>query len=79
MARELDVLQVVVSFITVSVLGRSANDTFHVDVVGELAMKFQKLEERHSQLEWSGARICDLLLGPPPGRARLASCLDEAT
>jgi hypothetical protein len=40
MARELDVLQVVVSFITVSVLGRSANDTFHVDVVGELAMKF---------------------------------------
>jgi hypothetical protein len=23
-------------------------------------------------------RICDLLLGPPPNRARLANCLDKA-
>jgi hypothetical protein len=23
-------------------------------------------------------RICDLLLGPPPGRVRLVDCLDEA-
>jgi hypothetical protein len=23
-------------------------------------------------------RICDLLLGSPPGRARMADCLDEA-
>jgi hypothetical protein len=49
-----------------------------VEVVGELVDEFRKLEERHSQLERPGVRICDLLLGPPPGRARLADCLDEA-
>jgi hypothetical protein len=57
--------------------GRSPNDTFHVEVVGELVAKFQKLEERRSQLERPVVRIYDLLLGPPPGRARLTDCLDE--
>jgi hypothetical protein len=35
------------------------------------------MEDRSSQLEWQAARICDLLLGPPPGQARLADRLDE--
>jgi hypothetical protein len=52
-----------------SVLGGSPNDTFHMEVVGELAAEFLKLEERHSWLERSAVRICDLLLGLPPGRA----------
>jgi hypothetical protein len=52
-----------------SALGRSPNDTFHVEVVGELVVKFIKREERYSQLEWLAVRICDLLLGLPPGRA----------
>jgi hypothetical protein len=51
-----------------SVLGRSPNDTFHVEVLDELPAEFHKLEERHSWLEWSAVRICDLLLGPPSGR-----------
>jgi hypothetical protein len=35
--------------------------------------------ERHrSKLERPTARICDLLLGPPPDRAWLADHLDEA-
>jgi hypothetical protein len=49
---------------------RSPNNTFHVEVVGELTTKFQKLEERHLRLDQPTARICDLLLGPPPSRAQ---------
>jgi uncharacterized protein CbrC (UPF0167 family) len=60
-------------------LGHSPNDTFRVEVVGELIAEFQKLEERCSQFEWPATRICDLLLGTPPGRAQLAERLDEAT
>jgi hypothetical protein len=40
--------------------------------------EFQKLEERCSRLKQPGARICDLLLGPPYSQARLANRLDEA-
>jgi hypothetical protein len=51
---------------------------FRVDVVGEVVAKFWKLEERRLRLECPGARIRDLLLGPPPIWARLANHLDEA-
>jgi hypothetical protein len=78
MPGELASLCAVVSSTMESALGCSPNDTFRVEVVGELVVKFQKLEERRSQLEHSAMRICDLLLGPPPGRARLADRLDEA-
>jgi hypothetical protein len=61
------------------VLGCSPNDTFRLEVVGELVVKFRRLEEWHSWLELPITRICDLLLGPLPGRARLANHLDEAT
>jgi hypothetical protein len=44
--------------------------------VGELVAEFQYLEERW--LEQPGMRICNLLLGPPPSRARLADRLDNA-
>jgi hypothetical protein len=47
-------------------------------VVGELVAEFQSLEEWCSWLEQSAARICDLLLGPQPGLAQLADCLDQA-
>jgi hypothetical protein len=46
--------------------------------VDKLVAEFQKQEERSSRLEWSGARVCDLLLGPPSSRARLADRLEEA-
>jgi hypothetical protein len=36
---------------TESMLGRSPNEIFHMQVVGELVAKFQRLEERHSRLE----------------------------
>jgi hypothetical protein len=52
-----------------SALGRSLDETFLVEVVDELVAKFQKIEEWCSRLEMPGVRICDLLLGLPPGQA----------
>jgi hypothetical protein len=69
MAGELAVLQAAVSTIVESVLGRSPSDNFHVEVVSELAAEFYKMEDSRSRLERPAMRICDLLLGPPPGRA----------
>jgi hypothetical protein len=51
-----------------SVLGCSSSDTFYVEVVGEVAAKFQKMEDWSSRLERPVVWICDLLLRPPPGR-----------
>jgi hypothetical protein len=48
MVRELATLPAMVSSATESVLGCSPNDTFHVELVGKLAVKFQKPEEQHS-------------------------------
>jgi hypothetical protein len=76
--RELAVLRVVVSFATESVLGCLPSDTFHVEVVGELAAEFQKMEDQCYQIEQPTARICDLLLGPLPSQARMADHLDQA-
>jgi hypothetical protein len=50
-AGELAMLRAVVSSTSESVLGRSPSDTFRVEVVGELATEFQKIEERQSRLE----------------------------
>jgi thymidylate synthase len=36
------------------------------------------MEWRRAKLEWPAARICDLLLGPPPDRTWLVDQLDEA-
>jgi hypothetical protein len=69
MAGELAVLRVAVSSAVKLVLGLSPSDTFHVEVVGELAAEFQKMEDRHSQLERPTMMICDLLPRPPTGRA----------
>jgi hypothetical protein len=60
------------------VLWRSPNDTFRVEVVGELVAKYQKLEECCAWLERSVARMCDLLLGLPLSQDRLADRMDEA-
>jgi hypothetical protein len=78
MARELAALWVVVSSAVDSELGCSPNGTLCVDIMGELVTEFQKLEEQTSRLERLVVRINDLLLGPPPGQARLADHLDEA-
>jgi hypothetical protein len=78
MAGELAMLRPVVSFATESTLGRSPNEIFHVEVVGELVAEFQRPEEWRSRLEWPTVRICDLLLGQPHSRVRLADRLDEA-
>jgi hypothetical protein len=78
MAGALAVLRAVVSSIVEVALCRSPNKTFQVEVVSELVAEFQKLEEWSSFLEQPGVRICDLLLGPPSGRVRLADRLEEA-
>jgi hypothetical protein len=78
-AGELAAFWAAVSSAAVSVLGRSPGNTSRVEVVGELVTEFQKVEGRRSKLEWPTARIYDLLLRPPPGRAWLAGRLDEAT
>jgi hypothetical protein len=79
MVGELPALRVAVSSSAESMLGCSSSDTFCIGVVGELAVEFQKMEERQLRLEWPVAGICDLLLGPPFGQARLTDHLDEAT
>jgi hypothetical protein len=68
MAEELAMLWAAVSSVVESVLGCSPNDTFHVEVVGDLVAKFQKLEEWRSWLERPTARICGRLLGLPPSQ-----------
>jgi hypothetical protein len=77
MAEELAALRASVSTTVELVPGRSPNNTFHVEVVRELVTEFQKMEDRRSWLERPTTVICDLLLGLPPGRARLADRLDE--
>jgi hypothetical protein len=69
MAREFATLWAVVSYAVELVLGNLPDDAFHVEVVGELATDFQKMEDQCSSLERQAARICSLLLGPPPNRA----------
>jgi hypothetical protein len=78
MAGELATLQTAVSSAAESVLGRSPSDTFRVEVVGELVIEFKKMKVWRSRLERPTTRVCDLLLGPPPGRAWLGDHLDEA-
>jgi hypothetical protein len=67
MAGELAAFWAVVSSATESVLGPSPSNTAHAEVVGELADEFQKEVGRCSRLKRPAARICDLLLVPPPG------------
>jgi hypothetical protein len=76
---ELAVLRVAMSSTVELVLGRSPGETSRVEVVSKLTTKFRKLEELCSWLDESGTKICSLLLGPPPGQARWADCLEEAT
>jgi hypothetical protein len=77
MVREPTVLWATVPSTVESVLGHSPNETFRMEVVGELVAKFWRLEERCSRLEWPGARICDLLLGPPHGILYFSKILEE--
>jgi hypothetical protein len=79
MARELAVLQAMVTSTTESVLGCLPDKTFQVEVVGELVAEFRRLEELCSLLEWLVTRIYNLLLRPLLGRARWADHLDKAT
>jgi hypothetical protein len=79
MVGELATLWAAVSSAAELALGRSPNEIFRVEVVGELVAEFQRLEEQRSWLERPVMRICDMLHGPPPSRARLADRLDEAT
>jgi hypothetical protein len=72
MVGELITFRAAVSSITELVVGRSLGNTAHVVVVGELLAKFQKVEDRRSQLERPTRRKCDLLLGPLSSQAWLA-------
>jgi hypothetical protein len=45
--------------------------------VDELVAEFWKQEKRWSCLERHGTSVCDLILGPPFGRAWLADRLKE--
>jgi hypothetical protein len=77
MVGELAALLVAVSSTMEMALGHSPDETFQVEIVGELVAEFWKLEGQCSWLEQLGVRIYDLLLRPPPGRARLADHLEE--
>jgi hypothetical protein len=78
MAGEVAMLQVVVSSSMESVLGSLPDETFWVEVVGELVAKFRRLEGLCSQLERPGATICNRLLGLPLGQAQWAGRLNMA-
>jgi hypothetical protein len=66
MARELATPRAAESSTVASVLRCSPSNNFHVGLVGELAAKFQNMEEQWSQIEQPTVRICDPLLRPPP-------------
>jgi hypothetical protein len=66
---ELATFRGVVSSAAELVLERSPSKTTHTKVVGELAAEFQKVEGCCLKPERPAARICDLLLRPPPGQA----------
>jgi hypothetical protein len=53
-----------VSSTTQSMLGRLPAEVFQVDVVGEMAAKFQEQVERFLRIEDSSSRIYDLILRP---------------
>jgi hypothetical protein len=78
MVRELAAFRVVVSSAVELVLGHSPNNVAHAEVVGELVAELHRVEGHRVKLERPTAKICDLLLGPPPGRAWLADHLEEA-
>jgi hypothetical protein len=63
--------------VTQFVLRHSPSEAFRVDVVDEMFAKFQEKVER-SRLKKFVVRICDLILGPPSDRVRLADRLEEA-
>jgi hypothetical protein len=63
--------------VTQFVLRHSPPEAFRVDVVDEMFAKFQEKVER-SRLKKFVVRICDLILGPPSDRVRLADRLEEA-
>jgi hypothetical protein len=69
MAGDLATLRVAVYPTVESALRRWPAETFWVEVAGELVAEFQRLEEWCSRLEQPGARIYDLLLGPPLDQA----------
>jgi hypothetical protein len=75
---ELTMLRAAVSSAKELTLGLSPYETSRVEVMNELATKFQRLEELCSWLEGTDARIYNLLLRPPPGQARWANHLEEA-
>jgi hypothetical protein len=68
-----------VSSIVDFMLGHSPTETFQAEVMDELVVEFQRQEEWHSHLERPNARVSDLILGMPSGRARLVDQLEEAT
>jgi hypothetical protein len=75
MVRELAAFRVVVSSTAELVLGRSPNNVAWMKVVGELVAEHPRLEECRSKLERPAAKICSLLISPPPSRAWLTNHL----
>jgi hypothetical protein len=59
-------------------LGRLPAEVFQVDVVGEMAAKFQEQVERFLRIEDSSSRIYDLILRPTGDIVSLAVCLEES-
>jgi hypothetical protein len=69
MAQELASLRAVVPSSAEVMLGLSRKKAFRVEDVDELVAEFQKQEEWQLRLERPDAKVCDLILGPPSGRA----------
>jgi hypothetical protein len=59
-------------------LGCLPAEVFQVDVVGEMAAKFQEQVERFLRIEDSSSRIYDLILRPTDDIVSLAVCLEES-
>jgi hypothetical protein len=59
------------------VLGRSPSNAFWVEVLEELVTEFKEQAEWCSHLEYSGLRVCDLILVPSTDQVRLANCLEQ--
>jgi hypothetical protein len=61
-------LRVAMSSIVQSMLGCLPSEAFRVEVVDEMLAEFWEQVERHSRLEDSNTRICDLILELPSDR-----------
>jgi hypothetical protein len=77
-AIQLSTLWAAMSLAAQSILRCLPIDVSQAGVVGEMVVQFWEQAEWYSCLEAIGLDVCDLVLGPVDGQARLAARLEEA-